>query len=86
MENNDDGESAIMIMRKFVIKSINECDDMEVLDLIYRILKVEGRADQPCLVNFIKFIRLYNPKRQDNQNSSNQNSICLAEMLSRSKL
>ena len=45
MENNDDGESAIMIMRKFVIKSINECDDMEVLDLIYRILKVEGRAD-----------------------------------------
>ena len=44
MENNDD-ESAIMIMRKFVIKSINECDDMELLDLIYRILKVEGRAD-----------------------------------------
>ena len=45
MENNDDGESAIVIMRKFVIKSINECDDMTLLDLIYRILNEEDRAD-----------------------------------------
>lgn len=48
MENNDDGEGAIMIMRKFVKKAVNECDDMELLDLVYRILvfdKTEGRAD-----------------------------------------
>lgn len=41
MENNDDSNSDIMNMRKLV----NECEDMEILDLIYRILKVEGRAD-----------------------------------------
>ena len=62
MESNDDSASAIMIMRKFVKQKVDECDDMTLLDLIYRILKVEGRADQPCLVNFIKFIHLYNPK------------------------
>ena len=45
MENNDDSESAIMIMRKFVKKALDECDDMEILDLIYRILNAEGRAD-----------------------------------------
>ena len=45
MENNDESESAIMIMRKFVKKALDECDDMEVLDLIYRILNAEGRAD-----------------------------------------
>ena len=45
MENNEDSESAIMIMRKFVKKAVNECDDMELLDLIYRILNAEGRAD-----------------------------------------
>ena len=48
MENNDDGESAIMIMRKFVKKAVNECNDMELLDLVYRILMfdmTEGRAD-----------------------------------------
>ena len=45
MENNDDGESAIMIMRKFVKQKVDECDDMTLLDLIYRILKVEVRAD-----------------------------------------
>ena len=48
MENNDEGESAIMFMRKLVKKSIDECNDMETLDLIYRILMfdmTEGRAD-----------------------------------------
>ena len=45
MENNDESEGAIMIMKKFVKKAVDECNDMEVLDLIYRILKVEGRAD-----------------------------------------
>ena len=45
MESNDESASAIMIMRKFVKKALDECDDMEILDLIYRILKVEGRAD-----------------------------------------
>ena len=47
MENNDDSESAIIIMRKFVKKALDECNDIEVLDLIYRIIKLnaEGRAD-----------------------------------------
>ena len=45
MESNDDSASAIMIMRKFVKQKVDECDDMTLLDLIYRILKVEGRAD-----------------------------------------
>ena len=48
MENNDEGESAIMIMRKFVKKAIGECNDIELLDLIYRIIvfdKTDGRAD-----------------------------------------
>ena len=45
MENNDESESAIIIMRKFVKQKVDECDDMEVLDLIYRILNEEGRAD-----------------------------------------
>ena len=48
MENNDEGEAAIMIMRKFVKKAIDECNDMEILDLVYRIIvfdKTEGRAD-----------------------------------------
>ena len=44
MENNDDSNSDIMNMRKLVIRSINECDDIELLDLIYRILNAEGRA------------------------------------------
>ena len=45
--NNDESEIAIMSMRKLVIRSINECDDIELLDLIYRILKLnaEGRAN-----------------------------------------
>ena len=41
-------EGAIMIMRKFVKKAIDECKDIETLDLVYRILvfdKTEGRAD-----------------------------------------
>ena len=57
MENNDEGESAIMIMRKFVKKAVNECDDMETLDLVYRILvfdMTEGRADQPCHLDFVE--------------------------------
>ena len=48
MENNGESESAIMFMRKLVKKSIDECDDMETLDLVYRILvfdMTEGRAD-----------------------------------------
>ena len=48
MESNDDGEAAIMIMKKFVKKAIDECNDMEILDLVYRILVfdiTEGRAD-----------------------------------------
>ena len=48
MENNDDSTSAKMFMRKLVKKAIDECDDMELLDLVYRILvfdKTEGRAD-----------------------------------------
>jgi hypothetical protein len=31
-------------MRKLVIRSINECDDIELLDLIQKILNAEGRA------------------------------------------
>ena len=37
-----------MFMRKIVKKEIDECDDMELLDLVYRILVLditEGRAD-----------------------------------------
>ena len=45
MENNDESEGAIMIMKKFVKKAVDECNDMEVLDLIYRILNAEGRAN-----------------------------------------
>ena len=48
MESNEESESAIMIMKNFVKKKVDECDDMELLDLIYRILvfdKTEGRAD-----------------------------------------
>ena len=47
MESNDESASAIMSMRKFVIKCIKECDDMELLDFIYRILKLnaKGRAN-----------------------------------------
>ena len=44
METNDESESSIMSVRKLVIRSINECDDSELLDLIYRILNAEGRA------------------------------------------
>lgn len=46
MENNDESESAIIIMRKFVKKAVDTCDDMELLDLIYRMIKLnaEGRA------------------------------------------
>ena len=57
MESNDDGEGAIIIMRKFVKKAIDECNDMEILDLVYRIIvfdKTEGRADQPCLYMFVE--------------------------------
>ena len=45
MENNDESESAIIIMRKFVKKAVDNCDDMELLDLIYRMIKLnaEGR-------------------------------------------
>ena len=48
MENNDDSASAKMFMRKLVKKAIDECDDLELLDLVYRILVLditEGRAD-----------------------------------------
>ena len=48
MENKDDSESAIMFMRKLAKKAIDECNDMELLDLVYRILVfdiTEGRAD-----------------------------------------
>lgn len=48
MENNDDCEGAIMIMRWLTKKAIEQCDDMELLDLVYRILVLditEGRAD-----------------------------------------
>ena len=45
MESNDDSEIAIMSMQKFVKKAVDECNDIEILDLIYRILKVEGRAN-----------------------------------------
>ena len=45
MENNDDSNSDIMSIRKLVIRSIEKCDDIELLDLIYRILNAEGRAN-----------------------------------------
>lgn len=48
IENNEDSESAIMSMRWLVKKAIEQCDDMELLDLVYRILVfdiTEGRAD-----------------------------------------
>ena len=48
MESNEESESAKMFMRKIVKKAIDECNDMELLDLIYRILvfdNTEGRAD-----------------------------------------
>ena len=57
MESNEESESAIMIMKNFVKKKVDECDDMELLDLIYRILvfdKTEGRADQPCHLDFVE--------------------------------
>ena len=44
MESNYGSESSIMSVRKLVIRSINECDDIELLDLIYIILNAEGRA------------------------------------------
>ena len=45
--NNDESEIAIMSMRKLVIKDIKECNDIELLDFIDRLLKLnaEGRAD-----------------------------------------
>ena len=55
MENSDDSESAMIIMRKFVKNAVDNCDDMELLDLIYRILNAEGRADQPCLLIAVKY-------------------------------
>ena len=88
MENNDDSTSAKMFMRKLVKKAIDECDDMELLDLVYRILvfdKTEGRADQPCLFDLIKIIRLCNPKRQVHHYSSNNYSIHSAATLPHSK-
>ena len=48
MENNEDSEGAIMIMRWLTKKAIEECNDIELLDLVYRILVLditEGRAD-----------------------------------------
>ena len=45
MESNDESNSDIINMRKLVIRSINECDDIELLDLISRILNTNGRAD-----------------------------------------
>lgn len=41
---NDESNSDIMSMRKLVIRSINECDDIELLDLIQKILNKDGRA------------------------------------------
>ena len=48
MENNEDSESAIMSMRWLTKKAIDQCNDKELLDLVYRILVLditEGRAD-----------------------------------------
>lgn len=55
MEKNDDSENAMIIMRKFVKKAVDNCDDMELLNLIYRMIKLnaEGR-DQPCLLDFVE--------------------------------
>ena len=53
MENNDDSASAKNVYEKNRKKAIDECKDMKLLDLVYRILvfdKTEGRADQPCLL------------------------------------
>ena len=48
MENNDDSNSNIMNMRWLAKKAIEECNDIELLDLVYGILVLditEGRAD-----------------------------------------
>ena len=48
MENNDDSASAKNVYEKNRKKAIDECKDMKLLDLVYRILvfdKTEGRAD-----------------------------------------
>ena len=47
MENNDESESRIILMKKFVKQAVDGCNNMELLDLIYRIIKLnaEGRAN-----------------------------------------
>ena len=46
MENDDD-ISAMRSLKQLAKKAIEECNDMELLDLIYRMIKLnaEGRAD-----------------------------------------
>lgn len=44
---NDDSSSGIMIMKQILKEIVDQTDDIERLDLAYRILKLneEGRAD-----------------------------------------
>ena len=47
MENNDDSEIAIKSMQQIIKEATDECHNMEILDLVYRIYKykAEGRAN-----------------------------------------
>ena len=37
MENNDDSNSDIMSIKQLVKKAVDECDDIDLLDLIYKL-------------------------------------------------
>ena len=43
MENNDDSESSIMSMRKFVKDNVDECNDIEFLDFLYRLTELRKK-------------------------------------------
>jgi hypothetical protein len=38
---NDDGSSEMMSLKELAIKSIEECNDPELLDFIYRMIMME---------------------------------------------